>query len=244
MVAFLALRLLLLAGHAALWLPSIPLDCMSAVERFGNSRRLLWELIWNGRSRVPGWLLCGQRIIPEAIAGATWIASERGLLATPADSLGPCGWVLLVGMALRLGLFAAVLLHEAGHAAVAAIITPGYWSGSFLEGLADTRARIALRSVLPTQRIFIPGFSPVPEAPSVPAPARGWRTRVTALAGPLSNGLTALSLSQLLSEGALIDLLSLAITALIAGQVLGLSPHGAILRPPAQVPHSGFSVGT
>lgn len=64
---------------------------------------------------------------------------------------------------------------------------------------------LPLRGLWSGQKIFIPGFSPGSEAPSILAPDYGWRTRLAALAGPLVNAALALVFSLTMPSEWMLD---------------------------------------
>ena len=131
---------------------------------------------------LPTW-----RLLPETVGFTVWMAAERGGLASPLDAFGLAGVTIAVGCVLRAGLYLAILVHGAGHAFAFAALMPGIGNETFRERMADYLVYLPLRGLWPGQKIFIPGFSPESAAPSLLAPADGWRTRIAALTGPLVN---------------------------------------------------------
>ena len=164
---------------------------------------------------LPTW-----RLFPEVVGFTVWVAAERIGLASPLDAFGLAGVTIAGGCVLRAGLYFAILVHGAGHAFAYAALMPGIGHEIFRERMADYLVYLPLRGLWPGQKIFIPGFSPESEAPSLLAPTDGWRTRIAALTGPLVNASAAAGFSLAIPTGLTLDPIGAVLGVLAATQGL------------------------
>lgn len=95
-------------------------------------------LAWDARSLLTRRVLFARRLLPEAAVGfAAWMAAQRGGLAQPLDAMDLAGASIVGGWILRAGLYLATLVHGAGHALAAAVLTPGTGPETLRERMAD-----------------------------------------------------------------------------------------------------------
>ncbi|MBP9127446.1 MAG: hypothetical protein KBG07_01600 [Elusimicrobia bacterium] len=125
-------------------------------------------------------------IIPELITAVGFVVLYWGsALSPPVFAMGLLAGIVFGGISVRGIILGSLHLHEMGHALLL------QWLGgpSVRESYARYSEKISLKQIIPFSDIFIPLLSPAATAPQIKVEnlTEGWKTRVTALVGPLVN---------------------------------------------------------
>jgi hypothetical protein len=186
---FLALGRAAMRGDVVIPPPPVPLDeIMQEVDKTKREALVAQRKAWDREQFVP-WLIGKvNAALPELIMGLlAWLALGHGFAAPPMEGLDSL-WLVLSeglggGLALRLSLYLAVLLHGAGHAVVVAMVS----DPTFSDLMKEYVAKLPNSSLLPFRYIFFPGLSPSDDAPFMRVNLMGWRARLAAIVAPVVN---------------------------------------------------------
>lgn len=156
-----------------------------AVEAYGGT------VVEAGKISDAPYVLGGKnlsRFIPELMGGAAFLAWLGGsALAPPALMVlvGFVAWAILGGMTFRGLLLATTYWHGLGHALLARALG----GQSVRVSLGEYSKNLPWAHIVPGKQYFLPWFTPSKDAPrfEVTSLPGGWRTRLTALAGPVMN---------------------------------------------------------